>query len=118
MFGPLPLRLLLLLLIVVAIAITVVLVRQLGQARSRRPFELESARVSDLLTTVNDRAWADRDVSPALAGALIEEIRRARAGGVPTDPAILDILREVAWAYRDSDPELSVVVLDLLRKGS
>lgn len=112
------LPLLFLLLVALGGLVTFVVVRQLAQARAQKPLELEAARINRLLTAVNDRAWADRDVSPALAGALIDEIRRARAGGVPTDPAILDALREVAWAYRDSDPELSVVVLDLLRKGS
>jgi hypothetical protein len=112
------LPLLFLLLLLALAGITLVAVRQLSRARAQRPLELEAARIDGIVTAVNDRAWADRDVSPALAGALIEEIRRARASGVPKDPAIIDALREVAWVYRDSDPELAVVVLDLLRKGS
>lgn len=112
------LPLLFLLLVALAVLTTFVVVRQVSQRRAQKPLELEAARISGILAAVNDRAWADRDVSPGLAGAVIEKIRVARAGGVPHDPAILDDLREVAWTHRDSDPELSVVVLDLLRKGS
>jgi hypothetical protein len=111
-------RLLLPLLLLLLIVVLATLSRQLNAARARRPAELAAARWGAVVDAVKERAWADRDVSPALAAALIERVREASAGGRPADAMLVDDLREIAWSHRDSDPELSVVVLDLIRHHS
>lgn len=103
------LRLLVLLVIAVAAAY---LVYALSRRGSRMALDAYDVEVVD---AVYERAWADRDVQPELAEALIERIREARKLGVR--PSLVDELREIAWSHRESDPQLSVVVLDMIGRN-
>lgn len=99
-------RLLLLLVLAVAAAYLVYVLSRRGSRMAFEAYDVE------LVDAVYERAWADRDVQPVLAEALIERIRAARKGGVHR--TLVDELREIAWSHRDSDPELSVIVRDMI----
>lgn len=76
---------------------------------------VHGSRLEGLVEAINERAWADRDVSPALSTALIERIRAAHQDGASISAGhLVDELREIAWTHRESDPNLSVVVLDMI----
>jgi hypothetical protein len=113
MFRLLPLLFLLMLLAV----LVAVVAMSIAAGRASRAKGLPVGPQAQLIEAINERAWADRDVSPVLSQALIERIRAAHQSGVRRPDLLVDELRELAWTHRDSDPELSVVVLDLIKNN-
>lgn len=85
--------------------------------RSRRHVPpVHGSRLEGLVEAINERAWAERDLSPVLSEALIERIRSAHRESYAPVGRVVDELREIAWAHRESDPHLSVIVLDMIAR--
>ena len=85
--------------------------------RRRRPVpSLHGSRLEGLVEAINERAWAERDLSPVLSEALIERIRSAHGESYAPVGRVIDELREIAWEHRESDPHLSVIVLDMIAR--
>lgn len=85
--------------------------------RLRHVPTLHGSRLEGLVEAINERAWADRDVSPALSAALIEQIRSAHQIGSSISAGhLLDELQKIARAHRESDPHLAAVVLDMIAR--
>jgi len=70
------------------------------------------------LAAVVDVAYAHDELSPALAGAVIERTARLRSDAHPDDleNALADVLA-IARAHRASEPDLAVIVIDTARSG-
>jgi hypothetical protein len=77
---------------------------------------VHGSRLEGLVEAINERAWAERDLSPVLSEALIERIRAAHRESYAPAGRLVDELREIAWAHQESDPQLSVIVLDMISR--
>lgn len=102
-----------LLVLVVAVLVTVVYVVASGSAGTSRRLERARRRVK----VATDLAYAHDDLSPQLAGAIIERTR-----GLGEDhpvqeleAAVEDVLA-LARRHRAEEPELAVIVIDELRR--
>lgn len=85
--------------------------------RSRRHVPpVHGSRLEGLVEAINERAWAERDLSPVLSEALIDRIRSAHGESYAPVGRVVDELREIAWEHRESDPHLSVIVLDMIAR--
>lgn len=75
---------------------------------------VHGSKLEGLVGSINERAWAERDLSPTLSEALISRIRSAHNESYAPAGRLVDELREIAWEHRESDPHLSVIVLDMI----
>jgi hypothetical protein len=82
----------------------------------RRVRPVHGSKLEGLVEAINERSWAERDLSPVLSEALISRIRAARNESYAPAGRLVDELREIAFAHRESDPELSVIVLDMITR--
>jgi hypothetical protein len=82
---------------------------------SRHVHALHGSRLEGLVEAINERAWAERDGSPALSAALIERIRTAHQDGASMGAGhLVDELRAIALTHRASDPHLAAHVLGMI----
>jgi DNA-binding IclR family transcriptional regulator len=86
--------------------------------RSRRHVPIvHGSRLEGLVEAINERAWAQRDASPVLSVALIEQVRAARQNGTSISVGhLVDELQKIASAHRESDSHLAAVVLDMIAR--
>jgi len=82
----------------------------------RRVRPVHGSKLEGLVEAINERAWAERDLSPVLSEALISRIRSAHNESYAPAGRLVDELREIAWEHRESDPHLSVIVLDMIAR--
>ena len=82
----------------------------------RRVRSVHGSKLEGLVEAINERAWAERDLSPVLSDALISRIRSAHNESYAPLGRLIDELRQIAWEYRESDRDLSVIVLDMIAR--
>lgn len=99
--------------LVIAVLVAVVYLVASGQAGSTRRLELARRRVR----AATDLAYAHDEISPKLAGAIIERTRGLRDDhSVHTLEKAVDDVLALARQHREEEPDLAVIVIDELRR--
>lgn len=102
-----------LLVLVLTVLVALVYLVMSGQAGESRRLELARGRVR----AATDLAWSHDEISPKLAGAIIERTRGLRDDqSVHTLEQAVDDILAIAREHREEEPDLSVIVIDELRR--
>ncbi len=85
---------------------------------SSRDNSRRAAQLRRRVQAVVDVAYVHDELSPALAGAVIERTATLRSDAHPDDleRALADVLA-IARAHRSTEPDLAVIVIDTARSG-
>lgn len=99
--------------LLIAVIVAVVYVVASGQSTQARRLDLARRRVK----VATDLAYSHDEISPKLAGAIIDRTRGLREDhSVHTLEKAIDDVLDLARQHRAEEPDLAVIVIDELRR--